>query len=62
MPLYEYMCPRCTRKFEELVSANDPTPVCPDCKSNQVTKLISTSNFELKGSGWYKDGYGLKKP
>lgn len=62
IPLYEYHCPRCTRKFEEIVAVNAPNPVCPDCKSSNVTKLISASNFELKGNGWYKDGYGLKKP
>ena len=25
-------------------------------------RIISLSSFELKGGGWYKDGYGSKKP
>ena len=34
---------------------------CPVC-NNTAKRIISLSSFELKGGGWYKDGYGSKKP
>ena len=34
---------------------------CPIC-NNTAKRIISLSSFELKGGGWYKDGYGTKKP
>ena len=27
-----------------------------------MTRMISVGSFHLKGGGWYKDGYGHKKP
>tara|TARA_R110000772_G_scaffold54450_3_gene124331 strand:- start:868 stop:1011 length:144 start_codon:yes stop_codon:yes gene_type:complete len=39
---------------------DEQQPTCPQCKS-PVEKLVSQGSFVLKGSGWYKDGYGLKK-
>ena len=57
MPIYEYNCKRCgdfeiTQRISE-----DPLKKCPTCGS-KVTKLISTSAFHLKGSGWYMTDYG----
>jgi hypothetical protein len=25
-----------------------------------MVRLVAASNFSLQGSGWYKDGYGLR--
>jgi len=44
MPLYEYKCRQCDKKFETLVSsskANDPIK-CPECGSNETSKLLSS--------------------
>ena len=30
---------------------------CPDCGCLDVTRVVSRTNFSLKGGGWYKDGY-----
>jgi putative FmdB family regulatory protein len=60
MPIYEYACESCGERFDKLMSMNDPTPPCPACGAVQVRKLVSAASFVLKGSGWYKDGYGLK--
>ena len=61
MPIYEYACPKCG-EFENRQSLNDPIlKRCPTCKS-KVTKLISASAFQLKGEGWYSDGYHKKAP
>ncbi len=62
MPIYEYQCPDCGHKFEKLQKmSDDPITVCPECSGGSVRKLVSSSAFILKGSGWYKDHYGLKK-
>ena len=44
MPVYEYECKKCGKKFElYLVSIPDksPRPDCPKCKSKKVDRLIS---------------------
>ncbi|MBM74517.1 MAG: FmdB family transcriptional regulator [Proteobacteria bacterium] len=62
MPFYEYKCPDCGHRFEELQSFNDPPiTACPMCSKGNVKKLLSRSSFVLKGGGWYKDHYGLKQ-
>jgi len=58
MPLYEYQCKECGKKKEELANYEDPPPKC--CKKN-MKRGISRTSFSLKGDGWYKDHYGLKK-
>lgn len=61
MPIYEYRCPDCGHKFDVIQKmSDDPVRVCPSCSAENVKKLISTTSFVLKGSGWYKDHYGLK--
>ena len=44
MPLYEYQCKKCEKKFEILVSFSElDNPVkCPDCGSEETEKLLST--------------------
>ena len=60
MPIYEYECGGCKHQFQKLMKISDPAPNCPECDSNQSEKKISVGSFLLKGSGWYKDGYGLR--
>jgi putative FmdB family regulatory protein len=60
MPIYEYECPGCSHRFEQLVRIGAEAPPCPQCASQEVRKRISASGFILKGGGWYKDHYGLK--
>ena len=61
MPIYEYACPDCGHRFEEIQRfSDDPIRLCPKCKQENVKKLVSASSFVLKGGGWYKDHYGLK--
>ena len=58
MPLYEYRCLKCGHEMEVLQKFDDP-PLrrCQKCRS-KVEKLISRSSFQLKGGGWYDQGYG----
>jgi putative FmdB family regulatory protein len=43
MPLFEYLCPKCNRKFEVLVgmTAQKAKAACPSCGCKQCRKLIS---------------------
>jgi putative FmdB family regulatory protein len=57
MPVYEYECQDCEKVFEvQQRISDDPLSSCPECQG-QVKKLMSMSSFQLKGSGWYADGY-----
>ena len=40
MPLYEYVCRKCSHKFEELVFGS-AKPVCPSCKSDDLERVLS---------------------
>ena len=61
MPIYEYECPACCNVFEIFQRmTEDPLPACPDC-AGPVKKLVSVSSFQLKGGGWYADGYSSKQ-
>ena len=66
MPIYEYRCRKCG-EFEVTQRITDSALTrCPTCRG-KVTKLISNTSFQLKGSGWYvtdyarKDGKGKEK-
>lgn len=54
MPIYEYQCGTCHHQFDLMQKISDePIKECPKCGKNTVTKLVSASGFQLKGSGWY---------
>ncbi len=53
MPLYEYECSSCKKRFEVLQRMGDgPEGLeCPECGSNQVRKQLSTFASTVGGSG-----------
>jgi putative FmdB family regulatory protein len=55
MPLYDYDCAACGRRFEVVhgVHAERPTS-CPICGSGPIRKAISAPAVHFKGSGWAK--------
>ena len=59
MPVYEFEC-RCGEVTEELTKMDTRSITCPKC-GKKAKKIISTCSFELKGGGWYADGYASKK-
>jgi len=62
MPVYEYLCQKCGKEFEESQRITDkPLKKCKFC-NGPVERLISRTSFALKGSGWFKDGYTGAKP
>ena len=61
MPIYEFECSTCKAVNEKLQKYTDPAPKCVSCKSEKtMERRVSRTSFALKGTGWYKDHYGLK--
>ena len=56
MPTYEYECTKGHQFEVEQRISEDPLKTCRLCRS-KVRRLISSTSFVLKGSGWYADGY-----
>ncbi|HEY1336984.1 MAG TPA: zinc ribbon domain-containing protein [Bryobacteraceae bacterium] len=44
MPLYEYLCKKCGKRFEKLrrMQDADREQECPECLSQEVERLVST--------------------
>jgi putative FmdB family regulatory protein len=60
MPLYEYQCEACSRRFEKIQKFSDaPIETCPEC-GGRVKKLPSSPAIQFKGSGWYITDYAKK--
>jgi putative FmdB family regulatory protein len=60
MPIYEYECRRCKEIFEIFHKIDEDCKVaCPKCLG-PAKKLISATNFVLKGSGFYVNDYPSK--
>jgi putative FmdB family regulatory protein len=59
MPVYEFEC-RCGEVTEELTKMDTRSITCPKC-GKKAKKIISACSFELKGGGWYADGYASRK-
>jgi putative FmdB family regulatory protein len=64
MPIYEYSCSACGAHIEKIQRFSDPALTdCPECGApGTLHKLISQSNFHLKGAGWYVTDYKGKNP
>ncbi|HET7496456.1 MAG TPA: FmdB family zinc ribbon protein [Candidatus Limnocylindrales bacterium] len=55
MPLYDYVCAACGRRFEVIHGVHaDPPTACPLCGSGPVRKAIAAPAVHFKGSGWAK--------
>jgi putative FmdB family regulatory protein len=59
MPVYEFEC-KCGNVTEDIVAMGTEKITCPKC-GQPAEKIISPCTFELKGGGWYADGYAAKK-
>ena len=59
MPIYEYVCSACGGEFEAMRKFDDaPLDSCTSCgKQGHVARKLSLTSFQLKGSGWFKQGY-----
>jgi putative FmdB family regulatory protein len=60
MPLYEYQCESCAKRFERIQKYSDPPiETCPSCGAH-VKKLMSSPAIQFKGSGFYITDYPKK--
>ena len=60
MPLYEYECDACAKRFELIRKFSDPpVEACPTC-GGPVRKLMSSPAIQFKGSGFYITDYAKK--
>jgi putative FmdB family regulatory protein len=58
MPIYEYRCKSCGTLIEVIQKFDDkPLRKCREC-SGRLEKQISRTSFQLKGGGWFAQGYG----
>ena len=60
MPIYEYKCMTCGKR-QEVLQRHDGPPLttCAEC-GGHMKKLMSSTSFVLKGTGWYKTDYASK--
>lgn len=59
MPVYEFEC-RLGTVTEKIVPMGTKQIECPCC-NHKARKILSRCSFELKGGGWYADGYASGK-
>lgn len=61
MPLYEYQCDACGKRFEVIQKFSDqPAETCTICGKGPVHRLLSSPAIHFKGSGWYITDYAQK--
>ena len=61
MPLYEYECDACGRRFEVIQKFSDPSPeACRHCGKGPVHRMASSPAIQFKGSGFYITDYAQK--
>ena len=41
MPIYEYECRACGKRFEQLVRDTAVVPACPSCQSANIERILS---------------------
>ncbi len=59
MPLFEFVCKKCGKKFEKIVfSINNEEIKCPECDSKEVEKQFSTFSSTSSGNGCSNKGSG----
>jgi putative FmdB family regulatory protein len=59
MPLYDYDCANCGRRFEAIHGVHAAGPAtCPLCGGGPVRKAITAAAVHFKGSGWAKKERG----
>ena len=60
MPIYEYSCKKCGKTIEVIQKFSDPVLKKHQGCGGALTKLVSASAFQLKGTGWYVTDYARK--
>ena len=65
MPIYEFQCSKCNKKFEKILSISEANKKikCDCSKSGFAKRIVSAPSFRLEGKGWYETDFktGSKK-
>lgn len=65
MPIYEFQCLKCNKKFEKILSISESNKkVKCDCSEKaEAKRVVSAPSFRLDGKGWYETDFktGTKK-
>ena len=65
MPIYEFQCSKCNKKFEKILSISEANKKikCDCSKSAFAKRIVSAPSFRLEGKGWYETDFktGSKK-
>jgi putative FmdB family regulatory protein len=57
VPIYVYQCKKCEEIVEEIQKFSDPPLEKHDECGGELEKMMGKPSFQLKGGGWYRDGY-----
>jgi len=60
LPLYEYQCRKCGKRFEKIQKFSDPPLETHEKCGGAVQRLLSSPAIQFKGSGWYITDYARK--
>ena len=60
MPLYEYECDACSKRFEVIQKFSESPDRCRVCGKGPVRRLMSSPAIQFKGTGWYITDYANK--
>ena len=63
MPIYEFQCLKCNKKFEKILSISESNKkIKCDCGTD-LQRVVSAPSFRLDGKGWYETDFktGSKK-
>ena len=63
MPIYEFQCLKCNKKFEKILSISESNKkIKCDCGTD-LQRVVSAPSFRLDGKGWYETDFktGKKK-
>ncbi len=62
MPIYDFQCTSCGHQSEVMRKMSESnTTICPHCKAEAFTKMLSAPSFQLSGTGWYATDFKTKK-
>ena len=58
MPLHTFKCydKECEHSEMDIIKVDEENPPCAKC-GGKTYRTLGSFNFQLKGGGWYKDGY-----
>ena len=57
MPLYDYECTRCARRFERIAKIGEANPECPACGAAETKRCLAP----IRTNAWSRFLDGMEK-